>query len=723
MTRDRHLIWAATAGALLAAADSPALADMTAGIAERPTTWTVGVSPGSARAFTPVAEACPTFNWTQADEARGYELRVFRVEDLEREDALPELAVELPAGATGWTPPGDRCLAAGGKYAWSVRALGGGEARGADGPWSEALLFAVAAAPTAAELQRALEVVQRYLGTARVGERTLGTAEANILPTRAVAAVESPRSPSAAEDPHEAPAGGGPATAVRGEVPDPAGETYGVRGVSNSPDGAGVRADNNVSGPDLVLGGSPVAEITESSFSRSSASNLTFDFTNPGAGTMTVQADGADLVTTAAGSALWVNQTGDTMSGTLSLGGNALTNAGDIALNTASEITKGGSRFLWDDVTENFAAGRSALASNTTGQSNTALGTQALRDNATGLANVAVGRRAMYRNLGGHVNTAVGIRALGSNTAGSSNTAAGAYALSLNGDGNSNTALGHSALAGNSSGSYSTAVGFWALRLNTAGGNTAVGSRALQSNTIGSNTAVGYNALTANVNGYRNTAVGISALAANVSGTGNTALGRRALLNSTGTGNIGIGTSGGSSLTTGNYNIAIGNGGVAGEGGRIRIGVQGTQTETFIAGIHGNTTSGGITVFVNSNGELGTSTSSRRFKEDIHRMAEASERLYDLEPVTFRYREEFVGHGERPQEYGLVAEVFPELVVYDQGGGPYTVRYEQLTPMLVNELQRLRAELEALWREAARLEGITSKAPACLPARGYVWPG
>ncbi len=878
--------------ALLVAAASRAETLADASLASIPVT-PEGVSPGASESFSP-ALVCPTFSWTAVPGAGGYELRVYRL-DPRRSQLEPAAALEarLPAGASSWTPAADACLSPGERYAWSVRALAeeGSIATATAtarvrGPWSEALLFEIDELPAAAELQRALEVVQRYLGTARVGEQMLGTAEADTPPTRAVAAAEEPR-------PREQAVGGGPATAVRGEVPDAAGETYGVRGLANSPDGAGVRADNNAgAGADLVLGGSPVAEVTESSFSRDSASNLTFDFTNPGAGTMTLQVDGnpvfhagndgggsgldADLLDgldstafLAAGTDEWVDESGDTMTGTLTLA------AGDIALHTAATVTKDGARFLWDDANASFAAGRGALAANTTGFSNTALGTNALDANSTGGANTAVGRgalsattvgvsntavgasallsntagfntavgaaamftnttgpgnaafgfEAMRNNVAGGANTAIGYRALRNNTS-NGNTALGHNALFSNTAGSENTALGNDALLGNTTGVHSTAVGSFALGSNTTGnnnvavgyaalfanavggGNVAIGNRALQSNTASQNTAVGNYALFANTTGVRNTAVGTATLdavttaydntalgayvlTANTSGRFNTALGSQAMrsnttglfntavgasalgVNTTGNSNTAIGTqalvantTGGSNtavgslamrnttgssntavgalalyantrgvnntalgnsalganttafnniaigyragyVATSNNNIFIGHTGIAADSGKIRIGTQGGQTEAFIAGIHGNTTAGGIAVFVNAGGELGTSTSSRRFKEDIHRMAEASERLYDLAPVTFRYKQEVVGPGERLREYGLVAEevaeVLPELVVYDEEGKPYTVRYDQLTPMLVNELQRLARRVERQQAEIAAL--------------------
>ncbi len=699
-----------------------------AAIAERP----VGVSPGAAHAFELAAGACPTFSWAAAPDAAGYELVVYGVD---QGDAAPALEVGLPAGASSWTPAADSCLAPG-RYAWTVRAEQrtdhvGQEQQGQErsGRWSEALLFEVGEAPTVAELQRALEVVQRYLGTARVGEETLGTAEADISPTRAVAAVDSPR-------PWEqAAGGGGPATAVRGEVPDAAGETYGVRGVANSPDGAGVRADNNAgAGADLVLGGSPVAEITESSFSRSSASNLTFDFTNPDAGTMTLQADGnalfhagndgsgsgldADLLdgldSTAflsSGTDDWVDETGDAMSGLLTIdpaSGFALqTGTGD-AIDLGGDLYKSGQLFLHNPGALNTGVGAGALNPATTGQQNTALGGAALSSNPTGARNTALGDGTLLFNTAGQNNTAVGSSALSANTA-TGNTAVGAFALVSNTAAGSNTAIGFSALRNTTTGQNNTAVGSYALFENTSGLNTAIGQSALRDNTTGNrNTASGRYALRNNTTGSSNTASGVDA----------------AFSNTTGSRNVAIGYNAGQFATTGNDNIFIGSGtvGTAGDSGVIRIG-SGAQTATFIDGVHGVTVAGGIGVFINSDGQLGTTPSSRRFKEEIRDVGRASEALLALRPVSFRYTKEAAGEGERPLEYGLiaeeVAEVFPELVVYDREGRPETVRYHLLVPLLVAELQRERATLEqqhgrirALLVRLEALEGRRERLPA-----------
>ena len=166
-----------------------------------------------------------------------------------------------------------------------------------------------------------------------------------------------------------------------------------------------------------------------------------------------------------------------------------------------------------------------------------------------------------------------------------------------------------------------------------------------------------------------------------------------------------MGIQAGSNLTTGDDNICIGNVGVAGDGGTIRIG-ESFIGATYIAGISGQTAPGGAAVFVNGDGKLGTSTSSARFKDEIKPMAEASEALFALQPVTFRYKKEIDPQGI-PQ-FGLVAEevekVNPDLVIRDQEGTPHTVRYEQINAMLLNEFLKEHRKNEEQEATIARLE-------------------
>jgi hypothetical protein len=192
-------------------------------------------------------------------------------------------------------------------------------------------------------------------------------------------------------------------------------------------------------------------------------------------------------------------------------------------------------------------------------------------------------------------------------------------------------------------------------------------------------------------------------------GGNNTALGYNTLLAlTTGSSNIAVGSSAGSALTTGNLNIDIGNNGVAGESKTIRIGKSGTQTSTIIAGITGTTVAGGVGVIIGSNGKLGTVVSSARFKEAIKPMDKASEAILALKPVTFRYRHELDPDGI-PQ-FGLVAEqvekVNPDLVARDEQGKPYTVRYEAVNAMLLNEFLKEHCKVED---QNGRLENQTRK--------------
>ncbi len=324
--------------------------------------------------------------------------------------------------------------------------------------------------------------------------------------------------------------------------------------------------------------------------------------------------------------------------------------------------------------TDNLGVGIGALQNNTTGTFNMAIGTNALQANTTGLSNMAMGNRALL-----------------SNTTGSANSATGVDALRMNLTGNDNTADGNSALNFNTSGGENTAIGATALFQNTVGNrNIAVGSQALLNNTAGgSNTAIGYLALSNNVSGNSNIAIGFQA------GNG----------------------------VTGSNNIHIGNAGLGGDNAFIRIGTPGTHTAFFTAGIRGVTTGSNdaIPVVIDSNGQLGTVSSSRRFKEDIEDMGGASDGLMRLRPVTYRYKQPFAD-GSKPIQYGLIAEevdeVYPELVAHSADGKIETVKYQVLDSMLLNEVQRQQAEIrkleqqnQSLQERLAKIEGALSATP------------
>jgi hypothetical protein len=347
---------------------------------------------------------------------------------------------------------------------------------------------------------------------------------------------------------------------------------------------------------------------------------------------------------------------------------------------------------------------------------NTAEGQSALLslDTSTGLGNTAVGWSSLQSNIAGSFNTAVGAGTL-LISSGEQNTAIGAGAL-LSNDGSFNTANGAFALFSNFSGNGNTAVGDNALFSNNASGNTATGEVALYSNTTGdSNTGDGSGALHDNTTGGGNTAVGVGALFSNTTADRNTAIGGNALVvNTTGSNNIALGSAAGFDLTTGDNNIDIGNYGIADESNTIRIGGDtgyGSQTATFIAGISGTAVVGDAVV-VDSNGQLGTVASSERFKKDIATMDKASEAVLSLRPVTFHYKTDTKG---TPQ-FGLIAEevakVNPKLVLPDKDGKPYTVRYDAVNAMLLNEFLKEHRTVQELKKEIATLTATVKEQAA-----------
>src|SRR5436190_2901530 len=288
---------------------------------------------------------------------------------------------------------------------------------------------------------------------------------------------------------------------------------------------------------------------------------------------------------------------------------------------------------------------------------------------------------------------------------------------------NRNTAEGKDALFSLTTGVDNTALGFQALYNGTTTVcNTAVGSQALLSNTVGTrNVAVGAAALDRLTSGEMNTAVGNVSLEQGVSVSFNTALGRHALGRTQGDQNTGLGFFAGWNLSDdGTNNIYIGNAGpvpIGTETNTIRLGTQtGTivtvgnppfeshpmplHKATFIAGISG-TALNGTPVLINANGRLGTAPSSARFKEDIKPMDKSSEAILALKPVMFRYKKEV--DAEHTPQFGLVAEqvekVNPDLVVRDADGKPYTVRYEAVNAMLLNEFLKEHKKVEELARK------------------------
>jgi Chaperone of endosialidase len=303
--------------------------------------------------------------------------------------------------------------------------------------------------------------------------------------------------------------------------------------------------------------------------------------------------------------------------------------------------------------------------------------------------NTAEGQKALFSLTTGVGNTALGWLSLKSNTDGSFNTGVGAGTLLFNignqdaGEGIENTAIGAAALLSNSTGYQNTATGAGALLSNTSIQNTANGAFALSGNTTGYyNTANGYGALTSNTTGVGNTATGYLALYQNQTGGFNTAIGYIA----------------GGGVTTASNVICIG---AAVDGANV-------SNTCYIGNIRGVTTGrdDAIPVVIDSFGQLGTTSSSRRFKTDIKAMDNASEAVLAVRPVTFHYKTNPKG---KPQ-FGLVAEevaqVNPDLVVRDEKGEIYTVRYDAVNAMLLNEFLKAHRRIE---EQDKRIDQLTAQ--------------
>jgi trimeric autotransporter adhesin len=404
--------------------------------------------------------------------------------------------------------------------------------------------------------------------------------------------------------------------------------------------------------------------------------------------------------------------------------------------------------------TGNTATGFRALGSNTTGGANTATGESALLRNTTGSRNTANGEAALLSNTTGDSNTANGHDALISNTTGRFNTANGVFALLLNTTGERNTASGVNALTSNTIGSFNTATGVNALFSNTSmdlgpigvvsgANNTANGYQALFGNTIGrdntavgsgalfhnsetaelsdqgnDNSAFGAGALSMNDSGSFNTAIGNGALAAGKGHVGDTAVGAQALQNLQKAvadllapdDNIALGFAAGFNLTKGARNIYIGSlGGASEEGDTIRIG--NFQGATFIAGIREVTTgiADAMPVVIDSVGQLGTASSSERFKNEIKPMNKTSEAILALKPVTFHFKSD----SKRTPQFGLIAEevakVNPDLVVRDREGEIYSVRYDAVNAMLLNEFLKEHRKVEEQQAAIAELKSTIAQ--------------
>jgi len=334
----------------------------------------------------------------------------------------------------------------------------------------------------------------------------------------------------------------------------------------------------------------------------------------------------------------------------------------------------------------NTAEGQNALFSLTTGGYNTAVGFVSLRSDTTNSFNTAIGAGTLVANTADE-NTATGAAALLTNTTGNQNTANGAFALFRNNVGSANTAYGSEALLSNIAGGTNTAIGAFALLSNDSSGN----------GTANSNTAVGEGALQNNIDGGSNTAVGFGALQ-----------------NSTGDYNTALGTGAGTALGLGSNNILIGDAGFSSSFDVISIGAIPASgipySRTYIGGIY-NSVEQDRPVYVDSQGHLGSPGSSRRYKEEIKPMDKASEALFALKPVTFRYKQRI--DPSHRLSFGLVAEdvakVSADLISRDKEGKPQTVRYEAVNAMLLNEFLKEHKNVEQQAREIQEQKNTISE--------------
>lgn len=315
---------------------------------------------------------------------------------------------------------------------------------------------------------------------------------------------------------------------------------------------------------------------------------------------------------------------------------------------------------------------------------------QSLLTGQVGGGNIAIGESALATQTNNGGNIAIGYQALQSNTTGHANVAIGGSApLGRNSQGRYNTAVGNAALASDPNFSANSAFGHQAMAFFSGTNNVG----------IGTDTLAGFYG--ADNYGDRNTAIGQGALARFISGHDNIAVGRHAGFN----------------LFRGSSNIIIGNEGGNSDGmnydGQIIIGDNTSHNAFFAGGIFGSTISGaGATVVADSDGKIGTVVSTREAKRNIENLGEASEAIYSLRPVTFFYKENPSGR-EAIRQYGLiaeeVAEFFPELTVFDHQGKPTTVAYHLIVPLLLNEMQRLHAQINSQATELEQMKAMFAR--------------
>ena len=379
-----------------------------------------------------------------------------------------------------------------------------------------------------------------------------------------------------------------------------------------------------------------------------------------------------------------------------------------------------------------------------------AIGNFAMQNMPSSLLSVAIGNDAMRNNASGNLGAvAIGANAMGTQASGSNRLGAvaiGQSAMGNNGGTRYGIAIGFGAMLeggeGGISGDFCIAIGYNAMEISGSGGDEviAIGLNAMNNKQGSRCVAIGTSAAAANdaiaikgtsgvncismlasTEGYTDAiAIGRESMRAFSSGGGNNsiAIGAEAMQNSCGANSIAIGLDAGKNTpTTSTHCIYIGSiGDFSDPSGTIRLGgkdlsdVDNNNGPTYIAGIRGVTTNNNdaVAVLVDSAGQLGTVSSSIRYKENVHTLGEDSAVLHKLRAVSFTYK-------DRPadrKEYGFIAEEvlehIPDIVVYNKEGEPETIQYHKLYGLMVSEIQQNRKKIEALEQRLAALEARLS---------------
>ncbi len=428
---------------------------------------------------------------------------------------------------------------------------------------------------------------------------------------------------------------------------------------------------------------------------------------------------------------------------TLLTHGGSACDAGNPVLRVSGQnLSLGLNAGLGDSGNSNTAIGYEALQGSTGGQ-NTAVGASALKPNTTGINNVAVGY-----NSGSIITTGSNNIYIGAHVTGSVANENNAIQIGLQGTQNKTIIAGISGITPptptglvtiNNAGQLGSCASYLNMLTTATSCNNpntfvkrdgngnfissgiTLSGRVLLSYTEGESGCdqgdsilsvvggidgsiyLGKDSGNLTTNSTHNTAVGNRSLTNISSGYANTAIGWFSLVNATtGVGNIALGSGAGVLCQEGSYNIYIGSNGKGFENNTIRIGgrlYEEAMQRCFIDGISGVNIGSGSQVFINSSGQLGTNSSSQRYKENIKDMGDVTQDIYNLRPVVFNYKTD----ASKRTEYGLIAEeveeFYPGIVVKNKDGLPETVQYQYLPMMMLNEMQKQHAEIAEFKKE------------------------